>query len=71
MAEKKKPSAAKKAAGKIKVRRIGSPIRREGSQRATLMGLGLKRAHQVVELEDTPAVQGMIRKVHHLVEVVE
>ena len=66
MAPKKKA-----AGGKIKVRRIGSPIRRESSQRATLLGLGLKRAHQVVELEDTPAIQGMIRKVNHLIEVVE
>ncbi len=65
--------AAKKqaAAGKIKVRRIGSPIRREESQRATLLGLGLKRANQVVELDNTPSVQGMIRKVNHLIEVVE
>jgi len=55
----------------LKVRRIGSPIRRESSQRATLMGLGLKRAQQVVELEDTPSVRGMITKVHHLVEVVK
>ncbi|MBY0565216.1 MAG: 50S ribosomal protein L30 [Hyphomonadaceae bacterium] len=58
-------------AKKIKVRRVGSPIRRENSQRATLLGLGLKRANQVVELDDTPAVQGMIRKVGHLVEVVK
>jgi large subunit ribosomal protein L30 len=65
-------AAKKKAAGgKIKVRRIGSPIRRDSSQRLTLLGLGLKRAHQVVELEDTPSVQGMIRKVNHLIEVVE
>ena len=67
-------ATAKKAAksgAKIKVRRIGSPIRREASQRATLLGLGLKRAQQVVEVEDTPAVQGMIRKVGHLVEVIE
>lgn len=63
--------ATKKASGKIKVRRVGSPIRRESNQRATLLGLGLKRANQVVELEDTPAVQGMIRKVGHLVEVVK
>ena len=60
--------AAKKT---IKVRRIGSPIRREGDQRATLLGLGLKRANQVVELEDTPSIHGMIRKVHHLVEIVK
>jgi large subunit ribosomal protein L30 len=67
-------ATAKKAAksgARIKVRRVGSPIRREGDQRATLLGLGLKRANQVVELEDTPAVQGMIRKVGHLVEVVK
>jgi large subunit ribosomal protein L30 len=57
--------------GKIKVKRIGSPIRREGSQRETLLGLGLKRAGQVVELEDTPAVNGMVRKVQHLVEVMK
>ena len=64
--------ATKKSAGStVKVRRVGSPVRRDNSQRATLMGLGLKRANQVVELEDTPAVQGMIRKVHHLVEIVK
>jgi large subunit ribosomal protein L30 len=61
----------KTAGGTIKVRRVGSPIRREGDQRATLLGLGLKRANQVVELEDTPSIQGMIRKVNHLVEVVK
>jgi large subunit ribosomal protein L30 len=71
MAEKKKAPAAKKAAGKIKLRRIGSPIRREGDQLKTLLGLGLKRAHQVVELENTPSTQGMVRKVAHLVEVVD
>jgi len=60
--------AAKKT---VKVRRIGSPIRRDESQRATLLGLGLKRNYQTVELEDTPSVQGMIRKVAHLVEVVD
>jgi large subunit ribosomal protein L30 len=60
-----------KSGAKIKVRRIGSPIRRDSQQRTTLLGLGLKRANQVVELEDTPSIQGMIRKVHHLVEVVK
>ena len=62
---------AKKPGKTVKVKRIGSPIRREASQRATLMGLGLLRAQQVVELEDTPSVRGMINKVHHLVEVVK
>jgi len=65
-------TAKKKAAGgTVKVRRTGSPIRREGDQRKTLLGLGLKRANQVVELEDTPSIQGMIRKVNHLVEIVK
>jgi large subunit ribosomal protein L30 len=55
----------------ITVKRIGSPIRREKSQGATLLGLGLKRAQQVVSLEDTPSVRGMIRKVAHLVEIID
>ena len=61
----------KKSGATVKVRRIGSPIRREHGQRETLVGLGLTRANQVVELEDTPSIQGMIRKVAHLVEVVK
>jgi large subunit ribosomal protein L30 len=64
-------SKAQKAAGKVKVRMIGSLIGCTDSQRATVRGLGLRRLHQVVEREDTPMVRGMIRKVPHLVEVVE
>ncbi len=56
---------------KIKVKQTGSPIRRPNRQRQTLVGLGLNKLHKVVELEDTPEVRGMIRKVHHMVEVVE
>ncbi|MEO0440529.1 MAG: 50S ribosomal protein L30 [Pseudomonadota bacterium] len=56
---------------KIKVKQIGSPIRRPEGQRKTLIGLGLNKMHRVSELEDTPEISGMIRKVHHLVEVVE
>lgn len=66
MAVKKKTAGAK-----VKVRRVGSPIRRDRTQRETLVGLGLTRANQVVELEDSPSIQGMIRKVAHLVEVVK
>lgn len=55
----------------IKVKQTGSPIRRTKEQRATLVGLGLNKMHKVSELEDTPAVRGMIRAVHHMVEVVE
>ncbi|MGV7029443.1 50S ribosomal protein L30 [Methylobacterium symbioticum] len=55
----------------IRVEQIGSPIRREASQRATLVGLKLNKLHRVAELEDTPAVRGMIRKVQHLVRVID
>jgi len=54
---------------KIKIKQTGSPIRRTKDQRATLVGLGLNKLHRVSELEDTPEVRGMIRKVHHMVEV--
>ncbi|PHR18405.1 50S ribosomal protein L30 [Parasphingorhabdus sp.] len=56
---------------KLKIKQIGSPIRRPEVQRKTLIGLGLNKMHRVSELEDTAEVRGMIRKVHHLVEVVE
>ncbi|MEM9494385.1 MAG: 50S ribosomal protein L30 [Pseudomonadota bacterium] len=55
----------------IKVRQTGSPIRRPQDQRATLIGLGLNKIGRVRELEDTPSVRGMIRKVSHMVEIVE
>ena len=51
----------------IKVVQIRSAIGREGSQRKTLIGLGLNKIGRVRELEDTPAVRGMIYKVKHLV----
>ena len=54
----------------IKVVQIRSAIGREGSQRKTLIGLGLNKIGRVRELEDTPAVRGMINKVDHLVEVI-
>ena len=55
----------------LKVKQIGSPIRRTKDQRATLIGLGLNKMNRVSELEDTPSVRGMIRKVGHLVEIIE
>lgn len=55
----------------IKIRQTGSPIRRPEDQRATLVGLGLNKIGRVRELEDTPAVRGMVRKVSHLVEIIE
>jgi large subunit ribosomal protein L30 len=54
----------------IKVEQYASPLRRNGNQRATLVGLGLNKIGRVKDLRDTPATRGMIRKVHHLVRVV-
>jgi large subunit ribosomal protein L30 len=56
---------------RIKVKQVRSAIGFNERQRATLRGLGLRRIHQVVEVEDTPSVRGMIGKVNHLVVVVE
>jgi large subunit ribosomal protein L30 len=55
----------------VTLEQIGSPIRREASQRQTLIGLGLNKRHRLSTLEDTPAVRGMIWKVRHLVRVVD
>ncbi len=55
----------------IKVTQIGSTIGRPDSQKATLIGLGLNKMHKTRELEDTPAIRGMIKKVSHLVKVEE
>ena len=56
---------------KIKITQTGSPIRRDKTQRATLVGLGLNKLHKTVEVEETPEVRGQIRKVHHLLKVEE
>lgn len=55
----------------VRVTQIRSPIGRHKDQRQTLIGLGLNKLHRQRELEDTPAVRGMINKVSHLVRVDE
>lgn len=55
----------------IKIKQIKSKIGYPKDQKDTLERLGLHRISQVVEKEDTPSIRGMIKKVHHLVEVVE
>ena len=57
------------AKSRITITQIGSPIGRPDDQEATLIGLGLNKLHRSRELEDTPAVRGMIAKVQHLVRV--
>jgi large subunit ribosomal protein L30 len=54
----------------IQVEQTGSPMRRDHTQRATLIGLGLNKIGRRRELPDTPMTRGMLRKVRHLVRVV-
>lgn len=55
----------------IKVKQIKSRIGANKEQKSALLSLGLRKISQVIEVEDTPSIRGMIRKVHHLVTVVE
>ena len=67
-------AAAKKPAGDgktITLIQTGSPIGRQGYQRATLIGLGLNKMNKERTLIDTPSVRGMIEKVKHLVAILE
>jgi large subunit ribosomal protein L30 len=56
---------------KVRVTQTSSPIGRKPGQKETLTGLGLNRIRSTRELEDTPSVRGMIRKVAHLIKVEE
>jgi len=64
MAKTKKESGAT-----VKVTLVKSVIGRVESHRATVIGLGLRRMHHTVELQDTPAIRGMINKVNYLLKV--
>ena len=55
----------------LKVEQIGSPMRREHTQRETLIGLGLNKIGRVRDLPDNPMTRGMINKIKHLVRVVD
>ena len=54
---------------KLKVQLVRCPIGTQQSHRATVRGLGLRRVNSVSELEDTPAVRGMINKIAYLVKI--
>ncbi|HPW89687.1 MAG: 50S ribosomal protein L30 [Kaistella sp.] len=54
---------------KIQVKQVKSAIGRTKTQKRTLEALGLKKLHQIVEHDDSPAILGMVRAVSHLVEV--
>lgn len=55
----------------IKVTQVRSSAHRLPKHKATLLGLGLKRMHQTVELMDTPAIRGMVNQVAYMVKVEE
>ncbi|SFT70666.1 large subunit ribosomal protein L30 [Lishizhenia tianjinensis] len=55
----------------IKIKQVRSAINRSQRQKRTIQALGLKKLNQVVEKEATPQILGMVKKVQHLVEVVE
>ena len=70
MAKARKAEAAAGNA-RLRIKQIGSIIGCPIKQRQTVRGLGLRRMHQVVERPDTPAIRGMVKKVPHLVAIIE
>jgi large subunit ribosomal protein L30 len=61
--------AAKKKPGKLKIKWVVSFIGCPRDMRQTVRGLGFRRMQQVLEVEDTPSIRGMIARVHHLVQI--
>lgn len=55
----------------IKIQQVRSRVGVPKDQKSTLLSLGLHKIRQIVEVEDTPSARGMIRKVHHLIKVVD
>ncbi len=53
----------------VKIKLVRSPIGTKESHRATVRGLGLRKINSVSELQDTPALRGMINKISYLVQV--
>ena len=56
---------------KLRIRQTRSAIPRVGTQKRTVRALGFHRLHQVIVVNDTPQIRGMVRKVRHLLEVEE
>jgi large subunit ribosomal protein L30 len=63
--------AKKEKVETIKIQQIGSPIRREKCQLVNLKSLGLGKMNRIREVENTPSIQGLIRKVSHMVRVLD
>ena len=57
--------------GKVKITQTRSTIKRPNTQLLTIQSLGLGKVHDSVEVEYTPQIKGMVKKVNHLVSVTE
>jgi large subunit ribosomal protein L30 len=62
-------TTGKKKPGKLKIKWVVSFIGCPRDMRQTVRGLGFRRMQQVLEVEDTPSIRGMIARVHHLVQI--
>jgi large subunit ribosomal protein L30 len=62
-------AASKKKTVKLKIKWVVSFIGCPRDMRQTVRGLGFRRMQQVLEVEDTPSIRGMIARVHHLVQI--
>jgi len=64
-------ATAKKSAGKVRIKWVRSAIAAPEKHKKVVKGLGFTRLNQIVEREDTPSIRGMVKKVPHLVKIVE
>lgn len=55
----------------IKIKQVRSAIKRPANQKATIIALGFRKLNQVIEKEATPQILGMIKKIQHLIKVVD
>lgn len=55
----------------IKIQQVRSAIKRPANQKATIKALGFKKLNQIIEKEATPQILGMVKKIQHLIKVVE
>ena len=62
-------SSGQEETGKLKIKWVVSFIGCPRDMRQTVRGLGFRRMQQVLEVEDTPSIRGMIARVHHLVQI--
>ena len=55
----------------IKIKQVKSAIKRPADQKATIKALGFRKLNQTIEKEATPQILGMVKKVQHLIQIVD